>query len=245
VTANRRLGDTVAIPGGYQHRARTAGFVVQRYWHAEKERLVDTWARPAPGERALDVGCGSGVVAAHLAGYGAEVLGVDGNPAAIAYAQETFRREGLAFTAALVDELELRPASWDRVYCLELIEHLYPGQAASLLEHLREITRPGGTLLLTTPNYRGVWPAVEWALDRLRLVPRLAGDQHVSRWHRRSLAELLQAAGWRVERLATFSTVAPFASVFGWRLARGLSRLEDRLDLPFGNLLMALCRAPA
>lgn len=245
MTAPRRLGDTVAIPGGYQHRARTEGFVVQRFWHAEKERLVDTWARPTPGQSVLDVGCGSGVIAAHLAGHGAEVLGVDGNPAAIAYARETFRRPGLTFSSALVDELASPPSSFDRIYCLELVEHLYPEQAAVLLARLHYLTRPGGTLLLTTPNYRGLWPLLEWALDRSGRVPRLAGDQHVSRWHRRSLSQVLTSSGWEIERVATFSTFAPFASVLGWRLAQGLSRVEDRLDFPFGNLLMALCRAPA
>ena len=84
--SERRTGDTVQIARDYQHRARTSGFVVQRFWHAEKERVIRKFSAPRSGDRVLDVGCGSGVVANALAGMGAIVTGVDGNPDAIAFA---------------------------------------------------------------------------------------------------------------------------------------------------------------
>jgi 2-polyprenyl-3-methyl-5-hydroxy-6-metoxy-1,4-benzoquinol methylase len=234
-----RQGDAIAIGGDYQHRARTEGFVVQRYWHWEKERMIRKFSAPSPGDRVLDVGCGSGVIADVLASSGASTIGIDGNPDAIAYASRTFQRPNLEFRQSLVEEIAEPEGSIDRIYCFELVEHIYEHQVERLLQTMHRLTRPGGTLTLTTPNFRGTWPVLERTLDLLHLVPHLDGDQHVTHFHRRRLHDVLLKTGWHVERLRTFSTFAPFSSVLGWGFAERISAIEDRLDLPFGNILFA------
>ena len=85
-TRARRVGDTVAIAGDYQYRALTEGprpAVLARYEAVARPALPV----PGPDDRVLDVGCGSGVVAAALADTPVrECVAVDGNPAAIAFA---------------------------------------------------------------------------------------------------------------------------------------------------------------
>src|SRR5262249_49069906 len=71
VARRREAPAPVPIDGAYQDRARREGFVVQRFWHHQKELVVRSLAPPRAGERALDVGCGSGVVANLLASEGA------------------------------------------------------------------------------------------------------------------------------------------------------------------------------
>jgi 2-polyprenyl-3-methyl-5-hydroxy-6-metoxy-1,4-benzoquinol methylase len=241
----RRLGDDISIEGGYQHRARTRGFVIQRFWHAEKERVLRRFALPSPGERVLDVGCGSGVIADFLAAQGALTTGVDANPAAISYAREHFRRPNLEFRVGYVEDLDFEPASIDGIYRLEVIEHLYIPQARALLGRLRSLLKPGGRLVVTTPNYRGLWPLIEWILDRLKVAAPLAQHQHVSHFHRRMLAALLRDTGWTIQTLATFSTFAPFVSVAGWTLAERVARLEEAANFPFGNIILAVARREA
>jgi len=238
----RRTGDAVEIAGDYQHRARAKGFVVQRFWHAEKERMIRRFSAPRRGERVLDVGCGSGVIADVLASSGARTTGVDGNPRAIDYARRTFVREGLDFRCALVEDLGEAQGSVDRIYCLEVIEHLFEPQVHELLRQMNALAKVGGSLTITTPNFRGLWPAVELALDTLRLVPHLAGDQHVSKFNRSSLRTALERAGWKVERLVTFSTFAPFVSVLGWKPALWVAEHETSWSLPFGNVLFAVAK---
>ncbi len=74
--ARRRERDDVAIRGDYQARALESPWAVQRFWHAAKIRLLDRVAPGRPGLRIADAGCGSGVIARHLAEAGAAILGM-------------------------------------------------------------------------------------------------------------------------------------------------------------------------
>ena len=115
-------------------------------------------------------------------------------------------------------------------------------QVETLLRRVTDLTKPGGTLTLTTPNYRGIWPAIEWTLDSLKVVPHLDGDQHVTRFTAERLRNLLEQTGWRVDLMTTFSTVAPWLSVAGWKLAERAASLEDRMSLSWGSILFAVAR---
>ncbi|MCB9832635.1 MAG: methyltransferase domain-containing protein [Planctomycetes bacterium] len=240
----RRLGDAIAIPGDYQHRALTEGPPVQRHWHRAKLELLDWFCPPLPGGRALDVGCGSGVIADALATRGMEVLAVDANPEAVRYARTTFGRPGLELREGYLDELELPAASFDLATCLEIIEHVHLPQIEKLLGDLFALIRPGGRLLLTTPNYRGLWPLVEWAADRFASTANMDADQHVTHLHRRQLRRLIEGAGFELERIRCYCTLAPFVAPISARLARAVDGLERRIDLPFGNLLALVARRP-
>lgn len=240
----RRVGDTVAIEGDYQYRALTQGPRVQRFWHDTKLWLARRYLQPKPTDRILDVGCGSGVVADYLAAVPVrEVVGVDGNPRAIAFAMHQFRRPNLRFVTGLVDQLDFPDESFDACVCLELIEHIYLSQGLALLESLYRLTRPGGRLLLTTPNYRSAWPLLEWALDRSGKAPHLDEDQHVSHYHHGLLARLCRASGWVTVHRHTCCTVAPWLAVVSWRLAEAVRRVEGRV--PCGTLLVHVLEKPA
>lgn len=238
----RRLGDAIAIDGGYQHRALTEGPAIQRFWHRAKLDLLDWLFTPAAGERVLDVGAGSGVFAAAMADRGALVTGVDANPDAVAYARRTFARDGLELREGYLDELDLPEASFDRASCLEVLEHVYPDQGRKLLSDLRRILKPTGLLLVTTPNYRGLWPIIEWAADRFSSAAQMDGAQHVTHFHRKMLCDMLREASFEVVTVRCISTVAPFAAAASWRAAEAIERIERRVDLPFGNLLAAVAR---
>lgn len=240
----RRTGDAIAIDGAYQHRALTQGPAVQRFWHRSKLLLLDWMFAVGPGDRVLDVGFGSGVFADAMAARGAQVLGVDANPEAVAYARRTFGRPGLEFREGLLDELQLPPSSVDKAVCLEIVEHVYLDQVRRLLESLRTVLVPGGRVLITTPNYRGLWPLVEWGLDRFSNAATMDAEQHVTHFNRRLLRRVCEDAGFEVPALRTYSTFAPFAAAVSTSLAERLERTERAVDLPFGNLLVGVLQKP-
>jgi 2-polyprenyl-3-methyl-5-hydroxy-6-metoxy-1,4-benzoquinol methylase len=228
------------IPGDYQYRALTQGPAAQRFWHQRKAELLRSLGLPGRGTRALDVGCGSGVIAHFLAEQGADVDAVDISGEAIRFARTQFAREGLRFHLGAVSQLSLPDATFGLVVCMEVIEHLPLGQVMDLLGVLRRLLRPEGTLLVTTPNCRSLWPAIEWLMDLFRLSPPMRGQQHVTGFTAERLERVLRAAGLGVRRIGRFCGLAPFVSPLSWPLAERLDAAEWRAGQPFGNLLFAL-----
>lgn len=243
--AGRRTGDTVAIDGGYQYRALTAGPVVQRFWHHAKQVAIARLLPPAPGDYVLDIGCGSGVISDYLARAGAEVLAVDGSADAIAFAQRQFGSPRIEFRRGLVDDQFAVARPVDKAYCLELIEHIHRPQAQALLTHVRSVLRPGGELFLTTPNYHSAWPLIEWLMDRGGVAPRLAGEQHVTAYHAFRLRRLLTASGFVVRRLTSKCGLAPWLAPLNWRLAVRCQEAELSSPWHLGSVLVCVAQVPA
>jgi SAM-dependent methyltransferase len=98
------------------------------------ERAIELLrARVAPGARIADVGCGEGAFALRMADSGYSVCGLDVVPAAA--------------RAGFVEE---HRGAFDAVVLLEVIEHVR--NPWETLEFCRGLLRPGGVLLLSTPN---------------------------------------------------------------------------------------------
>jgi len=237
----RRQGDAIHISGDYQARALKSDRAAQRFWHEAKFRLIERVAMPARHERVLDAGCGSGTISQFLSLRAGDVIGMDSNPSAIAYATDAFKAPNLQFRLGQFDDLK-DDKPFDRIYCIEVIEHLYEHQVADVLDLFYKLTNPDGQLFLTTPNYRSAWPLIEWLLDRLALVATLDEAQHVSHFSKRKLSVLCERAGWRVRHIGTFNGVAPFIAPISQRLALRIEEIEFWLNrLLLQNLLFCLC----
>jgi 2-polyprenyl-3-methyl-5-hydroxy-6-metoxy-1,4-benzoquinol methylase len=236
---NKRLGDTIAIPGDYQYRAWTSGMAPQRFWHEAKLREAERWLAASAGDVILDVGCGSGMLCDRIARRpGVEVIGIDGNQAALEFAQRTFGRANLKFRHGLVDEFAFEPESCTKIALLEVIEHIEEEQAVKMFRNFHRFLKVGGTVVLTTPNARSLWPVIEWSLDRLGLVPHLSEDQHVKLYHRQSLEDLARRTGFRCKAYRTLNFLAPWLAAMNWALAERVHRAETARPQPVGSLLL-------
>ena len=103
---------------------------------------------PQPGERWLDLACGTGAVAERAARAGADVVGVDLAPALIDTAQENAREKGLEIDYRVGDceRLELDDASFDAVSSTLGIMFAPDHEAAA--RELARVTRPQGRICL-------------------------------------------------------------------------------------------------
>jgi 2-polyprenyl-3-methyl-5-hydroxy-6-metoxy-1,4-benzoquinol methylase len=100
----------------------------------------------APGTL-LDVGCGHGVFLSVMAKRGWTVTGVDFDPAAV----EAARTEhGLDVHVGTVDTMVDRGMSFDVVTASHVVEHV--PDPVSFLAQCRRLLRPGGRVVLKTPN---------------------------------------------------------------------------------------------
>lgn len=109
--------------------------------------------KPLEGKKALDVGCGAGLLAEPLARLGASVTAVDAASELIAAAKLHAEGQGLDidYRASTVEALD---EQFDLVTSMEVIEHVADPQA--FVSSLAARLAPGGLLILSTPNKTGL-----------------------------------------------------------------------------------------
>jgi 2-polyprenyl-6-hydroxyphenyl methylase/3-demethylubiquinone-9 3-methyltransferase len=106
--------------------------------------------RPLEGKRALDVGCGAGLLCEPLARLGAEVTGVDAAAENVAVAARHAEGAGLAIRYVAGELAALDAAPFDLVTAMEVIEHVADKRA--FVAELAARLAPGGVMVLSTPN---------------------------------------------------------------------------------------------
>lgn len=149
------------------------GFIreaIDSHWRTDSRSL-----KPLAGKRALDVGCGAGLLCEPLARLGAEVTGVDAAEENIEAAREHAAGSGLSIEYRCGDIGTLGLTGFDLVCSLEVIEHVADKQAFAAA--LAGAMKPDALLVLSTPNRtpQSRLLMVE-AAERLGAIPRGTHD---------------------------------------------------------------------
>lgn len=119
---------------------------------------------PLSGVRTLDAGCGYGAFSAAAMLRGAAVVSVDIGQRLVALTMARARCRGLVTDAC---HLAVRDGSFELVISSEMLEHTPTPWLA--VRELARVLRPGGLLVLTTPNR--AWQRIVRAASALRLRP--------------------------------------------------------------------------
>jgi 2-polyprenyl-3-methyl-5-hydroxy-6-metoxy-1,4-benzoquinol methylase len=151
-----------------------------------------------PG-RLLDVGCGNGSFLSLMRSAGWKVAGLEPDPKAARLASE---RLGVPIPSDTLREAAYPAASFDAVTMQHVIEHVY--DPVGEIAECRRILKPGGLLVIVTPNvaseghrrFKADWRGLE--------PPR-----HVHLFTRKTLAACAQMAGIGIKSLWTSARLAP------------------------------------
>ena len=123
-------------------------------------QLVESVA-PEPGQRVLDIGCGTGNVAITAARRGADVTGIDVTPSMLDIAARAGRRagvEGIDWQVGDATNLPFDDDSFD--VTVSALGHMYADPPADATAELLRVTRPGGQIGFTSWTPTSLYPSM-------------------------------------------------------------------------------------
>ena len=195
------------------------GVAEENYWFRRHEAAYAALREHCADAVVLEAGCGEGYGADLLAEVASRVVALDYEPRTTAHVRARYPR--LDVLRGNLATLPITSAAIDVVANFQVLEHLWD-QAGFLADCFR-VLRPGGTLLLTTPN-------------RITFSPGL--DRPINPYHTRELnpdelAELLTEAGFALDFLGGLHHGPRLRKLDA---AYGGSLIQAQLDVVMGHL---------
>jgi 2-polyprenyl-3-methyl-5-hydroxy-6-metoxy-1,4-benzoquinol methylase len=235
-------------------RVQALGLVDETVEHAEgpwRQKLFEDrlhrLQRFATGGKLLEVGCAEGEFLRAAAAAGFDVTGVEPDPHTSARARDVY---GLDVTTGTLPQAEYSPASFDVAVLFHVLEHL--DSPHQMVTELYCLLKPGGLLVIETPNIDTVWFRLLGRRWR-QFIP-----DHYYFFTPHTLRRLLQGAGFhmlQVKRVGKpmsvrflVDRVRRFNSGLGKLLSDVVRRfdLEERtLHLNLGDVMLVFARKMA
>ncbi|MDR1975122.1 MAG: class I SAM-dependent methyltransferase [Bacteroidales bacterium] len=244
--AKKTKFDYESIPAGYYHDVLEKGNNVQKFWHSQKfQYLIDIIKAENISSKSLlvDVGTGPGTFLFMLNKQLPNIIceGVDISSNQIEFAQnktDELQLSNLKFIKVDNEKLPYADNSVDIVTTVEVAEHLLPYQAMKTAVEVKRILKPNGKWIVTTPNYRSLWPIIEVGLNFFS--PVKYQEQHISKFTPNSLVKFVESGGFDVIDVRTLFFLAPFYSFLSKKLAKRIMNIENSMKFP-GSLLVCIC----
>ncbi|HEY4456571.1 MAG TPA: class I SAM-dependent methyltransferase [Pseudonocardiaceae bacterium] len=191
----------------------------ENYWFRRHEAAYVALRERCVGAVVLEAGCGEGYGADLLADVATRVVALDYEPLTTAHVRTRYPR--LDVLRGNLATLPIASASIDVIANFQVLEHLW--DQAGFLAECRRALKPGGTLLLTTPNRITFSPGQD----------RPINPYHTRELNQDELRELLVTAGFTVEFLGGLHHGPRLRELDA---AYGGSLIQAQLDVVMGHL---------
>jgi len=146
--------------------------------HYLRKRLafIQTWTRPCP---ALDLGCGTGLLAERVAAAGYDVVALD--PSRGMLDQLRRRQPDIPTVVGSGQALPFADDTFGLTYCIAVMHHVAEADAVqATLGEMARVTRPGGHILIWDHNPRNpYWPIIMKRVPQDTGAERLIPEQEI------------------------------------------------------------------
>lgn len=164
------------------------GLDIENYWFRRHEVVYELLAPRCAGREVLEAGFGEGYGADLLADVAIHVVGVDYDESAVAHVRGRYPR--VEVIQGNLAELPLPDSSVDVVVNFQVIEHLW--DQPQFVAECRRVLRPGGLLMMSTPNRITFTPGSDTPLNPF----------HTRELNAAELTELLVDGGFTMESMS-------------------------------------------
>lgn len=227
-----------------------------RYWylgskarhHMMLRRFSEVDVEIAPGniDRVLDIGSAWGYNVMALSKLGKRAVGMDLVVDPFGAGSRIAAANGLDFPVVGADasSLPFGDGEFDAVTMVETFEHIYGPDRGRALSECWRVMRPGGRLVLSTPNHGSLVERLKRIIVRVprvrRRLPAMCyptegverADYHPYRYHRPDpaggIAELVRSRGFKVLKIKYFLFVLKSASDRSFRLLAPIERAAEK-----------------
>ncbi len=206
--------------GGYDPSmfARLAEIEDKSFWFRARNRLIVQIVSEisAPGDRFLEIGCGTGyVLQALVRQCGLRAVGSDPFATALGYAR---RRVPEASFVELDARAMPYKESFDLAGAFDVLEHI--DDDIAVLCGLYRAVRPGGFVILTVPQHPSLWSAAD------------TQARHVRRYRQAELIDRVTQSGLVPVRATSFVTsLLPLMALSRWRTRDSQQPYDPTVDL--------------
>lgn len=180
-----KMRNSVQFPD-YDWRAYDSRIWLQRYWQRTRHRIITRYTPRFVST--CDIGCGSSRILADMP----HAIGVDLRRDKLVFMRRTnnLLTQGDALCLPFADD------AFECVICSEVVEHI-PEENGRVFDELSRVLKPGGILVLGTPDYgRWEWRAIEWLYGKV--APNAYADEHITHYTLDSLCNILESRQYKI-----------------------------------------------
>jgi SAM-dependent methyltransferase len=196
------------------------------------------------GKKVLDVGCGLAYGTALMAGTAASITGIDYDAETVEANKKQYNKiVNLDFKHAVVPPLPFDDATYDVITAFQFIEHIRPRR--EFLKDCLRVLKPGGTLLVTTPNIkrslaRNPFHVHEYTFEEMKEEAAsltasfelcgLNGNERVNTYYRENGKFVRMILRFDIFRLHRWLPSAWLSKPYNWITSLMRNRLKEKVD---------------